>query len=417
MNASLRVLCLEDDPDFAELVKSMLEAEGLPTEMLVVDNCADFAVGLERGNFDVILSDYQLPTGNGLQALHAARQKSPDTPFVLISGCISEQAAIATLSSGATDYILKNGINRLVPAVRRAVNEAQERKRAADELKKSQAKLADASRLAGTAEVATSVLHNVGNVINSVNVSVSLISDELKKSRIENLGRIAAMMQEHAADIGDFISRDPKGKQVPEYLCQLAEHMDHEQAALLKEMDAIRSNIEHVKEIVATQQSYSQVGGATERVRVSDLVEDALRMNAGALTRHDAKVIRQYEENLPEITVDKNKVLQILVNLIGNAKYACDESSEQEKRLTLAVRKGDNRVQISVADNGVGIPPENMDKIFNHGFTTRKNGHGFGLHSSLAAARQLGGTLSAQSDGPGKGATFTLDLPLASRTN
>jgi len=123
-------------------------------------------------------------------------------------------------------------------------------------------------------------------------------------------------------------------------------------------------------------------------------------------------VVRDYPSKAPEIIVEKHKVLQILVNLIRNAKYACDESNRKEKRLTLQVSRHDERVVIAVADNGVGIRPENMTRIFNHGCTTRKKGHGFGLHSGAIAAKEMGGSLIAASDGDGKGATFTLELPL-----
>lgn len=417
MSEQLQVLFLEDDRDFTELVKAMLEKEGFRPNMQVVDNCADFAAALEKNGFDVILGDYQLPTGNGLEALQAARRKTPNTPFLLISGAISEPAAIQILKSGATDYILKSGIDRLVPAVHRAVDDARARKQAEDELKKAQAELAHTSRLAGMAEVATSVLHNVGNVLNSVNVSVNLVSDELKKSRIENIARLAAMMEQHTGDLAQFLTQDPKGRQVPEYLKQVAEHLKAEQAALLNEMGAIRTNIEHIKDIVAIQQNYAQVSGLTETVRVTDLVEDALRMNTGALMRHEVQVIRDYEPNLPDVIVQKNKVLQILINLIRNAKYACDESGRGDRCMTLRVSNSDNRVRIAVIDNGVGISAENLPRIFNHGFTTRKNGHGFGLHSSAQAAKDLGGALLAHSDGEGQGATFTLELPLTRSTN
>jgi signal transduction histidine kinase len=123
-------------------------------------------------------------------------------------------------------------------------------------------------------------------------------------------------------------------------------------------------------------------------------------------------VIREYDAQSPEITVEKHKALQILVNLIRNAKYACDESGSTDKRLTLRVYNGGGRVRIAVIDNGVGIPAENLVRIFNHGFTTRENGHGFGLHSAALAARELGGVLRVHSEGPGRGAAFTLELPL-----
>ena len=160
------------------------------------------------------------------------------------------------------------------------------------------------------------------------------------------------------------------------------------------------------------QQSYAKVSGLVETVKVESLVEDALRMNDGALMRHEVQVIRDYPDQPVEINVERHKVLQILVNLIRNAKYACDDSQRADKELTMQVRNGGDQVRITVADNGVGIPPENLTRIFNHGFTTRTDGHGFGLHSGALAAKELGGTLTAHSDGPGRGARFVLELPL-----
>ena len=287
-----------------------------------------------------------------------------------------------------------------------------ERKRAEAELENVHKQLLDTSRQAGMAEVATGVLHNVGNVLNSVNVSTTLVSENLKRSKTGNLARVAAMFREHAAELGAFLSADPNGKQLPAYLGQLAEHLSGEQSALLKELDLLKKNIEHIKEIVAMQQSYAKVSGVTEVVKVTDLVEDSLRMNAGALTRHGVQVIRKFDPHLPEITVEKHKVLQILVNLIRNAKYACAESGRTDMEMTVRVTNGDDRMRIAVVDNGVGIPAENLTRIFNHGFTTRKDGHGFGLHSGALAAKEMGGALRVHSDGPGHGAMFTLELPI-----
>ena len=123
----LRILHLEDDRDYVELVKAMLEEAGLGVEVMQVDNHADFNSALGQGPFDLILGDYTLPSCTGLEALATARQKCPDTPFVLVSGTIGERAAIESLQSGATDYVLKQWPERLVPAVRRALQEARER--------------------------------------------------------------------------------------------------------------------------------------------------------------------------------------------------------------------------------------------------------------------------------------------------
>ncbi|HSA03324.1 MAG TPA: ATP-binding protein, partial [Candidatus Paceibacterota bacterium] len=183
---------------------------------------------------------------------------------------------------------------------------------------------------------------------------------------------------------------------------------------ILKELNSLRDKVDHIKEIVAMQQDYARISGVIDTLSITQLVEDALKLNAGALTRHGVTVLRQYDP-VPLVATDKHKVLQILLNLVRNAKYACDESGRESKTLTLRVyRSRLDRVAVQVIDNGVGIPPENLLKIFSHGFTTRKDGHGFGLHSGALAAKELGGSLMAESAGPGRGATFTLELPCSS---
>jgi signal transduction histidine kinase/ligand-binding sensor domain-containing protein len=289
-------------------------------------------------------------------------------------------------------------------------NEIEERKRAQAETERLQSKLLEISRRAGQAEVASSVLHNVGNVLNSVNIASSCVADKLRKSKVSNLSKVVKLLAEHEKDLGNFLTNDPKGRQVPAYLAQLAGLQAEEQANALEELAQLQKNIEHIKDIVTMQQSFAKVSGVTELVKPADLVEDALRMNASSLARHNIQIIKEFEE-AQLITVEKQKALQILVNLVRNAQDACDISGRDEKRVTLRVTHGDDRIRIAVRDNGVGIPPENRTRIFAHGFTTKKDGHGFGLHSGALAAREMGGSLTVESDGPGQGATFTLELP------
>lgn len=289
--------------------------------------------------------------------------------------------------------------------------EVAEREQAQAELERTHRQLLETSRQAGMAEVAISVLHNVGNVLNSVNVSVTTAMEQVSQSRVLNLAKAAALIREHAADLAVYLSSDPRGQRLPEYLVQLSEHLLTERDVTLRELDHLRRNVDHIKEIVSVQQSYATVSGLKESVDLAALVEDALRMNSTALQRHEVAIERDFHP-VPVITTEKHKVLQILVNLVRNAKLACTEARREGKRITVSIdRQGDN-VQLSVADNGVGIAPENMTRIFAHGFTTRRDGHGFGLHSGALAARELGGSLRAMSAGVGRGATFVLELPL-----
>ena len=294
--------------------------------------------------------------------------------------------------------------------------EIAERERMQNEIEQVHKQLLEISRQAGMTEVATNVLHNVGNVLNSVNVSASLVMDNAKRSKVSCLGRAAALLEEHSTDLGAFMTSDPKGRQLPGYLRQLGEQLSGEQQEAIAELESLRQNVEHIKDIVAMQQNYAKISGVTEIVNVTDLVEDALRMNAGGLARHEVELIREFSE-VPPFTLEKHKVLQILVNLIRNAKYACDDSGRPDKKIWLKVSQRDDGVEIVVRDNGVGIPPENLTRIFNHGFTTRKGGHGFGLHGGALAAKELGGALIVQSDGLGHGAIFTLTLPVVGPGN
>ncbi|MES2697799.1 MAG: PAS domain-containing protein [Verrucomicrobiota bacterium] len=278
-------------------------------------------------------------------------------------------------------------------------------------LEQTQRNLLDASRSAGMAEVATGVLHNVGNVLTSLNVSASVIAASLHQSKAASLMKLSNLLTEHTADLGEFVAHDPKGKRVPEFMDSLARHSIQERDRLLAELASLQQNIDHIKEIVSMQQAYATMVGVVEPLDPVVLMEDSLRMNAGALVRHDVQVERAFQPT-PFVVAEKSKVLQILINLIRNAKYAADEGNPPQKVVILRIEPGEpGRVRLIVQDNGICIPKQNLEKIFTHGFTTRSDGHGFGLHSSLTVAREMKGTLTAYSDGDHQGATFTLDLP------
>ena len=291
-----------------------------------------------------------------------------------------------------------------------------DRRQAEEALRLSQQKLVETSRLAGMAEVATGVLHNVGNVLNSVNVSTSLVIEKLRRSKAPKLAQATALLASQNGGLADYLTNDPHGRRLPGYLAKLGEFFVAENAELLREADQLGRNIEHIKEIVAMQQSYAKVSGVFENLPPHLLVEDAIAMNISAFERHGVTLERQFSP-VPAIRVDRHKVLQILINLLRNAKYALAESERIDKRITVSISaSGEQSARIAVADNGIGISPENLTRVFAHGFTTKEEGHGFGLHSGALAARAMGGSLSVASDGLGRGATFTLELPIASNT-
>ena len=272
--------------------------------------------------------------------------------------------------------------------------------------------LLQASRQAGMAEVATSVLHNVGNVLNSVNVSSGVISEQMRNSPMRRVGKLAELLEGHRDDLVGFLTRDNRGAHLVAYVRNLAQQLASEQTKMLSELGGLSSNIDHIKDIVARQQSYAKTSGLLEMQSIQDLVDDALRIHATALARQPIRVLREFNMVPPTLT-DKHRVLQILVNLIGNAAQAMASNQSRIPTLTVQVGPRDEQwISVSVCDNGVGIPAENLTRIFSHGFTTKKDGHGFGLHSGALAARELGGSLRVHSGGLDQGATFILELPL-----
>lgn len=290
--------------------------------------------------------------------------------------------------------------------------EVAERKRLQINADHAHNQLLAVARQAGMAEVATGILHNVGNVLNSVNVSSSLVKDRLGRLRIDGLAKAVALLHQNETSLGDFFKSHEKGRNLLPYLEQLAQHQADHQAGALGELEHLHQNIEHIKDIVAVQQDYAKFGGLTENLQILDLAEYALRMSASSMEHNKVQIVREFDRKTPQVEADRHKVLQILVNLLRNAQQACDESGRRDKRVVFGIRPEGKAVRICVSDNGVGIPPENLDRVFGHGFTTRKDGHGFGLHNAALAAKEMGGSLQVASQGVGHGASFTLELPL-----
>jgi len=326
----------------------------------------------------------------------------------------------ATIARHRVRTALEEAKQTLEQRVNERTRELQEQIEAKDrahaELAAAQQRLIELSRQAGMAEIATGVLHNVGNVLNSVNVSTALAATKIRESRVENLAAAIQMLQQHAGDLPAFLEKDPKGQRVLPYLVKLGAHFRTERDSLLQELESLSSHVAHIKQIVATQQSYAKVSGLVENVQLSEMVEDALRIVESGMLRQGIQVERDFDP-LPAIAAEKHNILQILLNLLRNAKQALSDGngSSPAHRICVRIRRvGENRVSVAVEDNGIGLPPENLTRIFRHGFTTRADGHGFGLHSCALAASQMGGSLRAESEGPGRGATFTLELPLKS---
>ncbi len=349
-----------------------------------------------------------------------AAQSEAHHALILRTGNEIEQEELQTAPDGHTVFlrVVKTpvfGPNGQITGSQGMLFDISAIKAAEAQLAAAHRELVDASRRAGMAEVATNVLHNVGNVLNSVNTSAGVIADHVRTSKVAGVGRLEQLLRDQASDLAVFFNQPGRTEQVINYLQSLATQLEAEHATIQSETEELQRNVGHIKEIVAMQQGYARTLGVIEYQPAAELAEDTLRLQAATLTRQGVRIERQYEP-LPPVALDRHKVLQILINLIRNAQQALQGAGGDTPTLTVQIRRAEkDRLQFVVADNGVGIEPANLTRIFSHGFTTRAGGHGFGLHSGWLAAHEMGGSLSVQSDGAGRGATFILELPLRTR--
>ncbi len=323
-------------------------------------------------------------------------------------GHLASQAAISIENAR-----LYAEVQRTEAALRSANDELEKRvEERTRELKQAQARSVDSARAAGMAEVAANVLHNVGNVLTSAVINLQTMSEMVNASRVGRLKQVTTLFGEHREELADFLTRDSRGTQLPVYLSVLSDELLREQKALQDSMVDMGKHIEHIRVIVQVQQAYTHSTLITEECDLAQLVDDALSIQLPSLKRHGITVTRELA-TLPKARLDKHKVLQILVNLISNAKNAMHVLPEAQRHLHVRLAAEGSTARIQVVDNGMGIAPELRERLFSQGFTTREGGHGLGLHSSALAAKLLSGRLTLESEGPGRGATATLELPLA----
>ncbi len=293
---------------------------------------------------------------------------------------------------------------------------AREFDRMVDRLAESRAQLLSVAHHAGMARVAGDVLHNVGNVLNSVNVSADAIREQLVQSEAGSLKLAVQMLAENEGNLAAFLTDNERGRRLPAFLSALAEQLGSEQQRMMEQVQSLSQAVEHIRQVVDLQQKHASHSALIESVDPAAVVEQALTICGESLSRHNVEVHRRFTD-MGEVRLDKHRLLQVLVNLLTNAIQAVKESARPERNITLYVETESDadaaRVRFCVEDDGVGIPAENLERIFALGFTTRRGGQGIGLHSAANMAREMGGTLQASSDGPGAGAKFVFEVPVA----
>ncbi len=358
-----------------------------------------------RPTMDVLLAmihpdDLVLAQAAWTEAMQESNQLHVNFRIVRPDGSIAHVDQVATVVTDP-DTLERRMVGISIDVSERVEAEQRERR--------LQRQLREASHQAGMAEVATGVLHNVGNVLNSLGVASSTAQARLKSSQIERVAQVAGMLAQNRDRLAEFLTSDDRGKRMPDYLAALGTRLAADTGAVQQEFEAISGHVQYLRQIVQAQQSFARVGGACDEVDVAELVETALTLKGQEL--NGAHVVRDIG-GLPMVLTDRYKLLQIVVNYIGNACDALAANNPTAPRIAISARQLQDQLEIAVEDSGAGIAPELLPRVWEFGFTTKTHGHGFGLHSAAVAAQQLGGTVSAQSAGVGLGARFSVTIPL-----
>ncbi|EHL32575.1 sensor histidine kinase [Legionella drancourtii] len=278
------------------------------------------------------------------------------------------------------------------------------------------ANLMSMAHQAGMAEVAVSVIHNVGNVLNSVGVSVGIIKESMSNSIYQKIGLLTDMLKKHQSNLIEYFQNDEQGKLIPDYLMLLFAEIQRNKLILDNEVNDLQQHYHLIKDILSAEDELTGPKSVSEPVSLAEVMDSSIHtvMRTDSMLTKNITLNKDYRYT-SSIMTNKTNLMQIFVNLLKNAKESVMELKEDMPRkinISIARKKNLNEVELRIKDNGIGILPENLSKIFTFGFTTKQNGHGFGLHNSALIAKQLGGTLEVESDGFGNGALFILTLPI-----
>ncbi|MBN1205639.1 MAG: AAA family ATPase [Myxococcaceae bacterium] len=320
---------------------------------------------------------------------------------------IASQAAISFENARLYEEV------RLAEAALRQSNDelelrVEERTR---ELKQAQAHLVETARSVGMADIASNILHEVGNTLLSIVIDTDLMRRTVDGSRVGRVRQVGALLEKHRENLTHFVNHDEQGSQLLGYVFTLSDELAQEQSTLKQSLGTLGKNVDRVRSIVQSQRTYARSMLLMDEYDPVALVEEALRLQSATLQQSRVSVTKELAA-LPKVKVDKQRVLQILLHLLSNARKALELVPEGERRLRVQLAAEGNRVCLQIADNGEGLAPEIRGQLFTQGFSTRKDSYGIGLHSSALSAQLMGGRLTLESEGPGKGAIATLELPI-----
>jgi len=396
----VRVLLVEDDKIDRMAVQRMVHKNQLPYTLVTATSSADARDRLAEDRFDIVLLDYLLGDGTGLELL----EETGTTPVIIVTGAGSEEIAVRAMRAGAYDYLIKDQEGKFLTVLPVTIESVLERRRAELALAESE------ERYRGMAEFADSVIHNAGNVLSSIQTSCELMRDRSRRSKLTQLRKTVPLVEQGLTGELDAA----RAEQLPKYLASVVEVLDRENSETDREVLDILGKLELVKNIVKTQQDRRKAMERIEELVLADLVEETLKILRPLLLEHgiQTEVVLTAQA---AVRTDRTTLTHVLINVVKNAAEAMFET---ENPRTLTIESGwidDDRAHLTVTDSGIGIEPEHVNRLFTHGFTTKQRGHGFGLHYCAHVMKELGGQIEVESPGKGEGASVRMIM--AARKN
>jgi signal transduction histidine kinase len=369
---AIRVLVVEDNPDDEELLLVELRRGGYEVVHERVESAEAMRAALAAGTWDIVLSDFAMPRFSGPAALELLRGEGLETPFIIVSGTVGEEAAVAAMRSGASDYVLKNSLARLCPAIERELRDSERR----GEQRRMREQLLISDRMASVGTLAAGVAHEINNPLATICTNLELMATSLDELAVEP--DADARLQEMTEALRDA-----------------------------------REGAERVRLIIRDLKIFSRAPDEERRgpVEVQRVLESSLRMAWNEI-RHRARLVKEYGP-VPLVDANEARLGQVFLNLVVNAAQAIPEGDAEHNVVRVVIdRVADGRVSIAVSDTGTGIAPENLSRIFDAFFTTKAIGVGTGLGLSIChrIVRGLGGEIVVESE-RGKGSTFRILLP------
>jgi signal transduction histidine kinase len=371
MHSPLRILYLENDLADAELVQETLAADGIACELTRVEAEGEFRDAL-RGGFDLILADYTLPAFDGLSALRIVRQQLAHVPFIFVSGTLGEEVAIEALKLGATDYVFKTRLSRLVPAIHRAMREAGEHvelRQQRERLRQLEAELAHMDRVSIVGELAASIAHEVNQPLSGIVASGSACQR--------------------------WLAADPP-------------NLEEARESVRRIVAAGR----HAGEVIARIRALTRPTTApAEKLDLNETVRQVLVLVGDEAKRNEVTIRTLFADGLSAVTGDRVQFQQVVLNLVINGFEAMTSVCDRARELVITTRNIDpDQVQVTVEDSGMGIDPNAIEKIFEPFYTTKSTGMGMGLSITRSILQRHGGRLWVTAQ-RGRGASFYFAVP------